>query len=255
MKAGFDNLQVPPSLKQFLGGLIEGTSSGLDQVFEDNLHLTQEAKQFKKVQRWFGEDKMAVMVARLHGVPILVLSAHGESGGHTSCQVLLLAHALYTELSQSVEGLELLIGMDANVKTSNTGSAATPDSLLDTAHSLGFSYCSMEDLVYAGTKGETAKHTVLKTRSFLQPQLKGKAGVPDENMKDWIFYCPSQGKRCHKLQGRLVNNVNENDPEGSYVSGGMPRGLDFPSDHAIVVAECKSYHSLSVKEDGELKRV
>jgi hypothetical protein len=188
---------------------------------------------------------MAVMVARLNGVPILVLSAHGESGGHTSCQVLLLAHALYAELSQSVEGLELLIGMDANVKTSNTGSAATPDSLLETASALGFSYCSLEDLVYTRLERETAKPTVCKTRSFLQPQLKGKAGIADENIKDYIFYCHSQGKSCHKLSCRVVNHVSENDPQGSYVYGGMPRGLDFPSDHAIVVLESKSHQSCS----------
>jgi len=241
LHGGLHQLEIPLALKTFLEDLIESTFKGLDDALEENLNVSQEAKQFKKIQRWFNEDKIAVVVAQLNGAPKLILSAHGESGGHTSRQVLLLAKSLHEQMLQNTPELGIIVGMDANVKTSNTGAAASPDSLLEIAQQLGFSYCSSKGskfLKYAGSNGEAAKHTVSKTRSFLQPQLKGKAGVPDENMKDYIFYCPSAEKKCvRKLQGRVINQVTENDPEGLYVMGGMPRGLDFPSDHALLIVE------------------
>merc|ERR1711904_382496 len=194
----------------------------------------------KKTQRWWTEDKIAVAVARLGDVPCLVLSAHGESRGQTCRQILQLAKSLHEEMSDSIPKLEMLVAMDSNVKTGNTGAAANPESLLDMANQLGFSSCtasSLPSLKYAGPKGVPAKHTVLKTRGFLQPQLKGKAGVPDENMKDYIFYHPSEVRKHEKLQGRVLNHVEEEDSTGLYMKGGMPRSLDFPSDHAIVIVE------------------
>merc|ERR1711871_1317801 len=201
----------------------------------------QEAKASmdKKIQRWWTEDKIAVAVAQLGEIACLILSAHGESRGQTSREVLSLAKSLHQEMSRNNPELEMIVGMDANVKTSNTGPAASPESLLDTATQLGFSCCntgSKPTLTYAGSNGEAAKHTVMKTRGFLQPQLRGKAGIPDDNMKDYIFHYASKAKiDAGKLRGRVINHATEQDPEGLYVPGGMPRGLDFPSDHAIVI--------------------
>merc|ERR1712039_66861 len=108
-----------------------------------------------------------------------------------------------------------------------------------TAKVLGFRHCDTEDCTFAGTS-EAASHTVSKTRGFLQTQMKGKAGVPDENFKDWIFYLPSLGpddteEDAPALRGQVLNQVSEGSPEANYYKGGMPRGVDFPSDHALVI--------------------
>merc|ERR1719231_929804 len=101
--------------------------------------------------------------------------------------------------------------MDSNVKTGNTGAAASPESLLEKAEQLGFSSCttgSKPTLTYAGSNGEAATHTVNKIRGFLQAQLRGKAGIPDENIKDYIFHYASKAKLvAGKLQGRVINHV------------------------------------------------
>lgn len=256
MEGGLEKLQIPSALKKFLADIVQETHKDLAEALEENLHSSQHAKQFRKIQRWFSEDKLAVVVARLGGEPCLVLSAHGESGGHTSRQVLLLAKSLHDRMSYKTPGLKMVVGMDANVKTTNTGLAASPESLLETANDLGFACCTMgtnRPLKCAGRSEDVAKHTVLKTRSFLQPQLKGKAGVPDENMKDYIFYLrPKERKYLHRFQGRAINQMVDNNPEGLYVPGGMPRGLDFPSDHALVIVESEMYQEVPERQWGPI---
>merc|ERR1712187_822921 len=101
--------------------------------------------------------------------------------------------ALRSELQSEVdEGIRIVIGMDSNVKDGNTGAAADANVLKRAADSLKFKFVEPEYLLFAGSEVE-ADHTVLKTRGFLQPQMKGKAGVPDRNHKDWIFYFPTPG--------------------------------------------------------------
>merc|ERR1719453_699216 len=85
----------------------------------------------KKTQRWWTEDKIAVAVARLGDVDYLILSAHCDSRGQTSREVLHLAKSLHQEMSCLTSDLEMIVGMDSNVKTGNTGSAASPESLED----------------------------------------------------------------------------------------------------------------------------
>jgi len=199
--------------------------------------------QLKRIERWFEEEKLAVAVIRLAGnprCPVLVLSGHADSAGTTTGTVLALAKALHGELQTDMdEGLRAIVGMDSNVKASNTGNAHNPETLKMTAKVLGFRHCDAQDSTFAGT-GEVASHTVSKTRGFLQTQMKGKAGVPDENIKDWIFYLPSLGhddkeEGAPALRGQVLNQVSEDSPEAFYYKGGMPRGVDFPSDHAFVI--------------------
>jgi hypothetical protein len=200
--------------------------------------------QLKRVEKWFEQDKIAVAVIRLagnKGDPILVISGHAESGGTTTGAVLALAKALHGELQSFMnEGLRAIVGMDSNVKASNTGSACNPETLKRTAKVLGFRHCNAEDCVFAGTN-EIVNHTVSKTRGFLQTQMKGKAGVPDENIKDWIFYLPAIGpdgseQGAPAIHGQAINQVSADSAEAGYCKGGMPRGVDFPSDHALVLA-------------------
>merc|ERR1712050_489643 len=195
------------------------------------------------IEKWFEEDKIAVAVIRLAGNPsdpFLVLSGHGESAGTTSGTVLALAKALHGELQSDMdEGLRGIVGMDANVKASNTGNEYSPETLKKTAKVLGFRHCTAEDMVFAGTC-EMANHTVSKTRGFLQTQMKGKAGVPDENVKDWIFYLPALGpdgleQGAPALHGQAINQVSADSAKAAFYKGGMPRGVDFPSDHALVL--------------------
>merc|ERR1712226_530382 len=106
---------------------------------------------------------------------------------------------------------------------------------------LGFRHCKADDSIFAGST-EIASHTVSKTRGFLQTQMKGKAGIPDENPKDWIFYLPVLGQDeaeeeagAPALRGQVINQVSADSAEAGYCKGGMPRGVDFPSDHALVL--------------------
>lgn len=226
-------------LRSYIEEILTQTSQGLDKVLEDTLNLTDQAKQFNKIQRWFATDKVAVAVAKLGNEECLVCSAHGESAGYTSRQVLMLAKCLHQELSDDMPELGLVIGMDANVKTSNKGAACTPEVLLRTAKWLGLSYCATDCLKYAGLNGRAAENTVVKTRTFLQAQ-QTKAGISDANLKDYVFYCPPKTRTEVSLRGRVINYMTENDDEGLYVEGGMPRGREFPSDHALVIVQSES---------------
>jgi len=77
------------------------------------------------------------------------------------------------------EGLRAIVGMDSNVKAGNTGNAMNPEMLKMCAKVLGFRHCKADDSIFAGST-EIASHTVSKTRGFLQTQMKGKAGIPDD---------------------------------------------------------------------------
>merc|ERR1712039_51590 len=197
------------------------------------------------MSRWFSEEKIAIAVIRLGEAPMLLVSAHGESGGTTSRSVLTIAHALRSELQKEVDdGIRVIIGMDSNVKAGNSGAAADEKNLKMSASQLNFRFTHPESLLFAGTQ-EAADHTVLKTRGFLQPQMKGKAGVPDCNSKDWIFYFPTPGSdgtevQEPRLRGMVVNEVRASSGEAAYCAGEMPRGTDFPSDHALVLVTASS---------------
>merc|ERR1711870_157300 len=149
-------------------------------------------------------------------------TAHAESMGTTCRAVIALAHSLQLDLeSHTNRCFPVLVGMDSNVKVTNKGAAATPESLGEIAAWLGFLWASADNLLLAGTD-TPATHTVLKTRGFLQTQLGGKAGVPDQNLKDWMFYLPPVCKRnsfslpTPVLQGRVVNKVGPKWVEGRY---------------------------------------
>lgn len=121
-------------------------------------------------------------------------------------------------------------------KKENEGAKTSPDSLKAAATSLGFICTSPEKMRFAGSE-DPATLTVLKTRTFMQPQFTGKAGIPDENKKDWIFMKPRMATPP-ELSGRVLNNVSADSPEGRYLPGGMPIGMEFPSDHTMVIAQC-----------------
>lgn len=231
---------LPEHLHDSCLHLVAGWSEHLEKELSTHLGSAPNTEQIKRMSRWFAEDKVAVAVVRLEGAPMLLVSAHGESGGTTAKSVLTIAHALRSELQKEVdEGIRIILGMDSNVKDGNSGAAADEQSLKMSAKQLNYKFTTPEYLLFAGTQ-EEADHTVLKTRGFLQPQMKGKAGVPDRNNKDWIFYFPtpgSDGKEAHQpsLRGMVVNEVRRPSGEAGYCAGEMPRGTDFPSDHALVL--------------------
>merc|ERR1711904_598404 len=190
----------------------------LDEIFNNAPNL----QQITRIQKWFDlGDKIAVAVMRKNEGCSLLMSAHGESMGTTATIVLALARALRDNLAIMMKvGLGVIIGMDANVKTDNEGASATPEKLIETAKALGFSsaWPGSTHFLNAGT-GQLADCTVSKTRGFLQPQLKGKAGIVDENHKDFIFYLPPDAPRAgcitesmpaRELYGRVLNEATPN---------------------------------------------
>jgi len=153
----------------------------------EELKTAANTKQLQKIRRWFEDDKISVVTANLNGELTLIMSGHCESLGTTCLIVLALAHALQSEMKDKGHDLSVLVGMDSNVKVTNQGAAASPEKLGDAARALGFQWYNKDELVFAGSETQ-ATHSVLKSRTFLQTQLAGKAGVPDENLKDWVFY-------------------------------------------------------------------
>jgi len=232
-----NKLNLPLHLDNTCRHMVDAWPEYLETVFK-SIGTAPSNEQMKRMVKWFSDEKMAVAVIRLDGVPLLVMSAHAESGGTTCCSALIVARALRGELQEEMDqSMRIVLGMDSNVKEGNTGAAADPAQLRRAAHFLSFRTPEQKSLLFEGTD-MSADHTVLKTRGFLQPQMKGKAGVPDRNHKDWIFYLPAHGKDGSEpaaplLRGTIVNQVVDNEP--GYCPGEMPRGCDFPSDHAIVI--------------------
>jgi hypothetical protein len=231
-----DKLKLPLQLDKTCRHMVNAWPEYLEKLFQ-SIGNAPSSDQMKRMVKWFSDEKMAVAVIRLDGVPLLVVSAHAESGGTTCCSALIVAHALRGELQEEMDqSMRIVLGMDSNVKEGNTGAAADPAQLRRAANFLSFRTPEQESLLFAGTD-TSADHTVLKTRGFLQPQMKGKAGVPDRNHKDWIFYLPAHDDgpepAAPVLHGTVVNQVVNNEP--GYCPGEMPRGCDFPSDHAVVI--------------------
>lgn len=240
------DLSVEDDVAESMVILADDKVNRLEMQFE-GLRTGASEGQLMKIRKWFSQEKIAVAVAQLRGERCLLLSGHAESMGTTCVAVLALAHALREELLlqlDDAETMSVIVGMDSNVKVSNKGAAASPERLGEAAASLGFYWTKSEQLLQAGCSKQ-ATYTVLKTRCFLQPQLADKAGVPDRNLKDWLFYLPPAGRAAISeartvrdtptLWGKVVNAVGPEFQDGSFCEGGMPRGADFPSDHALMV--------------------
>lgn len=233
-----EELHLHDEAKAALEKMAMTALSGADAELK-KVRATPDMKLLKKIQAWFQQDKLTTAVICLHNEHYVLLSAHGESMGSVSRCILALAQALHRDLEQRL-GCKLgaIVGMDANTKATNEGAKTSPDSLNAAAAALGFVRTNPENMVFAGTQ-DPATLTVLKTRTFLQCQLFAKAGIPDENKKDWIFMKPLRNPALPpKLTGRVLNDITADSPEGRYLPGGMPCGRSFPSDHALVICQC-----------------
>jgi hypothetical protein len=99
----------------------------------------------------------------------------------------------------------------------------------------------------SGQIHESVHHSVMKERTHLQAQWK-KAGALDMSLKDWVV-CSAAGTRAkgvavnrfgtpefHKLDAPVWANGSD-DTSAVWAEDAFMPGPQFPSDHAIVVAE------------------
>ena len=186
---------------------------------------------------------------------VLVVGAHAASDGTDNRCIVAAVRELALwlgTLPNAKATPRLMVMMDANSaaafpKKGIVKGAATQQvfrAFLQNDRALSSCWLPREN---AGQDRESVHHSVMKERTHLQTQWK-KAGALDMSLKDWIV-CSAEGSRAKgvainrfgtpeftKLEAPVWANGSD-DTAAVWAEDAFMPGPQFPSDHAMVVAE------------------
>lgn len=178
----------------------------------------------------------AVLIHRPSGNHLLACAAHSNSKGTDNRILVAVSDVLAREFN-----LVVVIGMDANSnnvpKKKDLAHGAGSRRVFNAFVEKRFKSCFPSDDIEEKPVPDDAKckyHTVRKSRTFLQMQLK-KAEKLDQSLKDWIV-----------SHGTIVDTIRVNNFEGPAVwsedKGSIWKDADCmpnshcPSDHCMIVS-------------------